>query len=362
MQRKVYFDLTTLASTSAGSSVHAWELCHRLMRIARPLQVIPFTSPFRTDGRKGWSRAFNALLRDTVWQNLLLGMEATDKDYFIFNSPLNVPQKFFSLKYAIFVHDLGAWHERSYLNWRGRMSVKSIPEALANADIIFAVSDYTAKDIVNEFKIDEKQIVVAPNGLSEMYKFDAAKLESINGVKLPEQYFLHVGTFEPKKNLPFLLKVYERFREIAANSKKSIKLLLTGGESWKSSELLNQINNSLYAKDIIVLGRVKGEELPSLYRGAIAFIFPSVFEGFGIPVIEALSQGIPVFVNSNTSLTQFSNFGATMLDNFDPDIWAKELKEVVQKTTLEQSYIERVRNYFDWDKTANIVAETINLN
>jgi glycosyltransferase involved in cell wall biosynthesis len=358
MDRKIYFDLSVLAQTAAGSSVHAWELCHRLMRLSQPLQIIPFTLPFRTEGKKGFSRAFNAVLRDTVWNNLLVGMEASKQDYFIFPNT-NVPKKFYNLKYAVFVHDLGSWHDRSYLTWRGNLGTRSLPKILENANKIFAISDYTAEDIVSEFKISREKIIIAPNGLSDIYKSDAEKPKSINGVSLPDQYFLHVGTFGPRKNLSFLLKVYEKFREITDKNGSLVRLILTGGESYNSSQFFQQLRNSSYANNIVVLGKVKTEDLPSLYKGATAFIFPSIFEGFGIPIIESLSQGVPVLINSNTSLTQFKNFGATVFDHFDEDIWANKLKEILSGKRVDSIYVSKVRSYFDWDRTAKIVMQSI---
>lgn len=363
MERKIYLDLSTFAVNSSGSAVYVWELCHRLMRLAKPLQVLPFTSPFRTVGRKGFSRVLNAILRDTIWQNILAGMETTKQDYFIFPNLTNVPRKFYNLKYAVIVYDLGAWHNRSYRRWRGKIAVRAIPEILANADTIFAISDYTAQDTANEFGIAEDKIIVAPCGLSKIYQLNAPILEQINGVQLPtNQYFLHVGNIEPRKNLSFLLKVYERFREITASIGSEIKLVLTGGETWKSNAFIKQIRNSSYASEIIILGRVKSEELPSLYRGAAAFIFPSIFEGFGMPVIEALSQGTPVLVHANTSLTQFGDFGATVFNDFEIDIWASKLKEIVLSgQRVEKSDIDKIINYFDWDRTAKIIGESIGL-
>jgi glycosyltransferase involved in cell wall biosynthesis len=358
MDRRIYFDLSVLSNTAAGSSIHAWELCHRLMRLSQPLKVIPFTLPFRTEGKTGLSRICNAILRDTVWTNFLAGMEATKKDYFIFPNT-SVPKRFYHLKYAVFVHDIGSWYNKNYLSWRGHFLTKSLPLVLENADKIFTVSDYTARDVIHEFKIPKEKVTVAPNGLSDMYKSDAPEQESINGIKLPDRYFLHVGTFGPRKNLSFLLKVYERFRQRIGENQNSFKLILTGGEHYNSSEIFRQLKNSPYVSDIIVLGQVKTVDLPSLYRRATAFIFPSIFEGFGIPVIEALSQGIPVLVNSNTALTQFSKFGATVFDNFDEDIWVNELKQIVDGKNLDRIYVDKVRNYFDWDRTAKLVIQNI---
>ncbi len=363
MSGKFYFNLTSLAITSTGPAVHAWELCHRLMRLAKPLEVIPYTCPFRTIDNKGFNRLLNVLLRETIWDNVLAGLEASEEDYFIFTTQ-DVPKRFYTRKYAMVIHDIAGWHHPSVTTWGGRIFSGALPESTKQACRIFTVSDYTAQDVASQFGIPRDTIIVAPNGLSEIYKIDAPSLEEINGIKLPERYFLHVGALDPKKNLSFLLKVYERFREMAGKRNSSVKLILTGGEYSNKFviDFFKQIQNSPYASDITILGKVKSEDLPSLYKCATAFVFPSTFEGFGLPVIESLSQGTPVLVNSNTSLTQFGNFGATVFENFDVDIWASELKKICDTAKrVDRSYVSLVKDYFDWDRTARIVAKGIGL-
>jgi glycosyltransferase involved in cell wall biosynthesis len=363
MERKIYFNLTPLAITSAGSAVYAWELCHRLMRLAQPTQVIPYSCPFVTINKTGIVRILNAILRENIWHPLLAGLGDKEQDYFICPTH-NVPKSFYHRQYAIVILDLAAWHDSSVTTWGGRNFAKSLPESIKKASHIFAISDYTAQDVANEFCISRERIIVAPCGLSEIYKKNVEILRRVNDVELPDQYFLHVGSFDPKKNLAFLIKVYERFREVSGDEGQSVKLILTGGESFKNMNvsLIENIHNSPYKKEIIILGKVKSEELPSLYKTATAFIFPSTFEGFGIPVIEALSQGTPVLVNANTSLTQFKEFGATVFDNFDVDIWANELRFIVQNgQRVPASYVLKIKDYFDWDRTAQIVAQAIEL-
>jgi glycosyltransferase involved in cell wall biosynthesis len=361
MDNTIYFDLTPLSITTSGTAVYTWEVCHRLMRLAKPLQVIPYTCPFKTLGKSGIHRVINSLLRETISYTMLTNQKSSDEDYFIAPTH-NVPKQLYKRKYAVVVHDLAAWHNPAITSWGGRNFAKALPGSIKNAHQIFAVSEYTAQDIAKGFNVPLDSIIVATNGLSEMYKSEATPIEKINGIEIPPQYFLHTGIFDPKKNLPFLLKVYERFREITRNQGSFVKLVLTGGEKAKNSNFIQEIRNSPYARDILVLGRVSSEELPSLYRGATAFVFPSTFEGFGMPVIEALSQGTPVLINSNTSLTQFGEFGSTLFDNFEVDIWAKELETISQtKNRVAPADVEKVRQYFDWDRTAKIVAKTIGL-
>ncbi|MGL5806047.1 MAG: glycosyltransferase family 4 protein [Xenococcaceae cyanobacterium] len=362
MSKKIYFDLSTLANTFAGSAVYCWEVCHRLMRRSQTLEVIPVSCPFSTVGKKGLARTINALLRDLVWNNILFGIEANPEDYFIFPN-IVAHRRFYRRKYAIVVHDIGAWHNPEYLSWRGKFTMRRLPIAVKNADRVFAVSNFTANDIAKEFDIPREKIIIAPNGLSEVFKKTAPLPDKINGISLKNiPYFLHVGTFEPKKNLQFLLETYDRFRQIDRDNPTPVKLVLTGGESWKSSEIYQKITSSQYARDLIILGRVSVEDLPSLYRGATAFVFPSVFEGFGIPAIEALSQGTPVLVNANTALTQFKDFGAKVFEHFDAQIWAEELQTIVKnQQRVEPVYIHKVINYFDWDRTAKIIADALKI-
>ncbi|MEM2154880.1 MAG: glycosyltransferase family 1 protein [Nitrososphaeria archaeon] len=363
MKQRVYFNLSPVSMTFGGMAVYSWELCHRLMRFSEPLQVVPYTCPFTTLGKRGLFRNLNAILREGMWDNIVAYLGSTKDDYFVFPTH-NVPNQFYGRKYAMIILDLAAWHNPSITTWRGQNFVKSLPKSIENADSLFAISDYTAQDVANQFGIPKQNITVAPCGLSEIYKNDVEPKDRINGTDIPEAYFLHVGKFDPKKNLSFLIKVYEQFREITGNTGNSVKLLLTGGQSNVKADIpiLEQIRNSPYAKDIIVLGKVKPEDLPFLYKKAIALIFPSTFEGFGLPVIESLSQGTPVLVNANTSLTQFAEFGATVIDDFDAYRWANELKELLDRgRRVDLVYINKVIQYFNWDRTATIIGKSIGL-
>lgn len=361
MTAKIYFDLTPLSITTSGSAVYTWELCHRLMRLAKPLQIIPYSCPFKTLGKSGIHRVVNSILRETISHRMLVNLQASDEDYFIAPTH-NVSKQLYKRKYAMVVLDLAAWHNPEITSLGGRNYSRALSESIKNANQLFAISNYTAQDISKEFSVPLGNITVVPCGLSDIYKVDSPSLDKINGIKTPSRYFLHAGIFDPKKNLFFLLKVYEHFRKIARNQEGDIKLVLTGGEKAKSSNFIQEIHSSPYASDIIVLGRVNSKELPSLYRGATAFIFPSTFEGFGMPVIEALSQGTPVLVNNNTSLSQFGEFGATVFDNFNIDAWAHELLAISQaQKRVSLTYVQKVRQYFDWDRTASIFAKAIGI-
>jgi len=362
---RLLVDLSLTAQTEAGSAVYAWEVCHRLMRQAMPMQVLPLTSPFRVQGRTGLRRKLNGLLRDLLWRPVLAGLEARHGDCFLFTNTF-VPRKFWRRKFGVVILDLGAWHDRALLSWRGRLGTRSLPAVLAHAAHIFAISEYTAEDVVREFSVPRHQITLAPCGLSAAFFDPSAPLSTINTVPLPPRYLLHVGSLEPKKNIPFLLQIYAQLRHQDATSatqtdaRPPCKLILTGGESWHDASLRQAIAEHPYAGDILTLGRVAPEELPALYRQAATLVFPSLLEGFGLPVIEALSQGTPALVQANSSLAQFGVHGATILNTFEPGLWVREIQEILaSETRIPEKQRQAVRETFNWDRTAAIIRRTM---
>lgn len=365
--KRLFVDLSLTTQTEAGSAVYAWEICHRLMRQAMPMQVLPLTSPFRVLGRTGIRRKLNGLLRDLLWRPMLAGLEARPDDYFLFTNTF-VPRKFLNRNYGVVILDLGAWHDRTLLSWRGRLGTCTLPAVLANAGHIFAISKFTAQDVAQEFSIPRHRINLAPCGLSMAFTNPAPPLEVINGTLLPRCYLLHVGSLEPKKNIPFLLQVFTFFRQQAENrahqqadpETDAYKLVLTGGEAWHDASLRRAIKEHPYSEDIILLGQVAPKELPALYKQAAALVFPSLLEGFGLPVIEALSQGTPVLVQANSSLTQFGEYGATVLDRFQAELWVQALVDILaSRARISEEQIKVVRETFNWDQAATTILQTM---
>lgn len=369
--KRLFVDLSLTSQTGAGSAVYAWEICHRLMRLAMPMQVLPLTNPFRTHGRTGLSRKISALLRDLLWRPFLAGLEARPGDCFLFTNAF-VPRSFLDREYAVIMLDLGAWHDRAILSWRGRLGTRALPTVLARATHVFAISEHTAQQVAQEFSIPYQRITLAPCGLSGNFIQPAQTaqaqsgrtLEEINGVPLPADYLLHVGSLEPKKNIPFLLQVFallrDEIRSGTPGAAKPCKLVLTGGESWHDDQLRRTISAHPYARDIVMLGNVPARDLPALYRQAAALVFPSILEGFGLPVIEALSQGTPVLAQANSSLTQFGPFGATILNDFNAADWASRLRDILAtKTRVSEEKIMAVHQAFNWDRTAATILRTM---
>lgn len=174
-----------------------------------------------------------------------------------------------------------------------------LKKILKQTDLIIANSDNTKRDIVDFFPYVQDRIRRIYLGKDETIRYDNSRI-ALDTYNINGTYILFVGTIEPRKNLLELLKAYQIFRE-KGNSQK---LVLVGKRGWKNKEFDKQLENHPFRNDIIRPGYVKREDLPALYSHADAFVYPSIYEGFGFPVLEAMSCKVPVVVSDSSSLPE----------------------------------------------------------
>ncbi|MEQ8712193.1 MAG: glycosyltransferase family 1 protein [Cyclobacteriaceae bacterium] len=199
------------------------------------------------------------------------------------------------------IHDLSTFIHPKHYTWINRMSERMLlPGIIRRADHLITVSESTKRDIQTLFDVASDRLTVIPLGVEEIFRptRDQAILDKY-GVVRP--YFLHVGTIQPRKNIEMLVDAYERFRD--ANPMK-VQLVLVGKIGWKSERVIDKIKKSQYSSDIIQTGHVAKEELPVFYSMCNLFVFPSHYEGFGLPLLEALACGAACVSADNSSLRE----------------------------------------------------------
>lgn len=254
---------------------------------------------------------------------------------------------------VVTIHDLGylhfpdahTWQQQSYLNWSTRWSTSI-------ADKVIAVSEATATDIQTFYGTSAQKIAVIYEAATNPQPQPSAQqiAETRRRYSLDRPYAFYVGTIQPRKNLRRLMEAYA---QLCRRKKANFELVLGGGEGWMS-QLLYELADSI-SDQIHLLGYVNDDDLPALMAGAQFFCLPSLFEGFGLPVLEAQYYGTPVMTANNSSLPEVAGDAAILVDPMDVDAIAQTMLQLSQDEDLRQRLIaaghENVKR-FSWEKAA----------
>ena len=223
------------------------------------------------------------------------------------------------------------------------------------ADHIIAISFSTKRDLLATFStLKDKDITVIHLAASSIFQTSStSEIETVvNRYNLPKRYFLSLATQEPRKNLKTLIDAFRIFRNHSAFN--DIGLVLVGGKGWLDSGV-DISADELKQSNIFCLGFLKDELLPHLYSGALAFVYPSFYEGFGLPVLEAMSCGRPVITSNNSSLTEVAGDAALYIDPRSVESVTTALHQIADDSTLREKLSRESMlksREFSWEKTA----------
>jgi glycosyltransferase involved in cell wall biosynthesis len=232
------------------------------------------------------------------------------------------------------------------------------------ADQIIAVSNSTKQDLIDLYKIQEEKIKVIYSGIEQKLKTDLQPskfLEIKKKYHLPDEFILYFGTIEPRKNLIGLIKAFEKLREYRTNVHESftninnIKLVIAGEKGWLYKDVFKTARQSRFSKEIIFTGFVDNNDKPYLYNLASLFVYPSFYEGFGFPPLEAMACGVPTITSNLSSLPETVAKSAIMIDPYNIDEFALAmeigLKDKNLRKKLKEEGIKQVKK-FSWQKCA----------
>ncbi len=253
----------------------------------------------------------------------------------------------------ITVHDIAFIRFPHLFNKSRQVYKKYIFEkSIKKADFIVVPSSSTKKDILHYYRIEEKRIRVVYNGIESRFRPINNVEEYRRKKNLPSKMILNVGTLEPRKNIVALIKAFEKLRERGLND---YSLVIAGGKGWLYKQILEEIKNNEVSQSILYLDVVKDEDLPVLYNCADIFVYPSLYEGFGLPPLEAMACGVPVITSNTSSLPEVVGDAGIMVnptdvnslcDNMYNLLSDKELKNCMRIKGLERSKL------FSWEKAA----------
>ncbi len=256
------------------------------------------------------------------------------------------------------IHDLNFVHRPSDLPWlKSKYYNFFFPRFARRARRIITVSNYSKDDIVRSYKIDAGKIDVAYNGINTLYtpvpedEKRAVRQKYTDGC----EYFLFIGSLHPRKNICGLLRAYDAFRNSA---RTNTKLVIAGGELFKTGDIEKTFRRMQHKSDVIFTGHISSEELHLVLGAALCLTFVPFFEGFGIPVVEAMSAGVPVISSNTTSLPEVGGDAVLYADPSFPEEIKEAMVRIVQDENLRAGLIEkgfRQKEKFSWDKTAEVV-------
>lgn len=297
-----------------------------------------------------------------VWYQISLKrlLKKLNPDVFVATDgmiPLNTKTKTLAV-----IHDLNFEHHPEHLPKLLRnYYCNYFPKFAHQATRIATVSAFSKQDICKTYQINESKIDVVYNGPNENF----VPLTSSEQTKVKEQYtdgydyFLFVGTLHPRKNLINLFKAFEQFK---TNTKSPKKLLIVGRKMWWTPEIEAALNSLSVKSDILFAGRVSEQELYKITASAYALTYVPIFEGFGIPLVEAMSCGTPVISSNITSMPEVVDDAGILINPFSVDEIANAMIRMNEEHCLrgnlsEKSLIQAKK--FSWQKTADLLWDSI---
>lgn len=264
---------------------------------------------------------------------------------------------------VVSIHDLSFEHLPQTFKRRSRMQLRlTVRRSARRAARILALSESTRQDIIKTYGIPAERVTTIPLAAAAHFApvTDEKELERVRHTYgITEDYILAVGSIQPRKNLTRLVFAYSRLRD-ERRGVKLPKLVLVGKKAWLYGETLRAIEQSGVGNQILVTDYVSEADLPALYSGALCFVYPSYFEGFGLPPLEAMKCGTPVIVGDRTSLPEVVDDAALMVNPFDEAEILSALKSLIDNSDLRDKL--RVKglkraNDFNWLDTARRTLE-----
>ncbi len=267
-----------------------------------------------------------------------------------------------NVKSLVVIHDLAFEHYPQHINLLTRLFYKYYtPKYAHHSDRIATVSEYSKNDIYEQYKIPKAKIDVVYNGSDPAFK----PVENTVKRRIKAQYtdgkpyFLFVGSIHPRKNVQTLLEAFDIYKK---NTQSDTKLLIVGRKAWNYKKIMDTYQNLTHKKEVLFIDHQELPELVNITASADVMVYPSLFEGFGIPIIEAMKCGTPVITSKSSSMREIAESSGLLIDPNDPADIAQKMEIVITDELVKNALInkgfKRAKD-FSWDKTAESLWRSI---
>lgn len=321
---KVGLDVAPLLQTRAGTARWVSGL-QRALEVRQDVDVVPLT----WGGPGRWT----AVARDVVWYPALLPRAAARAGVDVLHCTIFRAPPRARVPTILTVHDLAVLrHPEVFPAWTRLYGRTLLRPTIRAADRVFAVSEFSKRETAELAGVDPGRIDVVPNAAEPVFRPEGEAMEG--------EYVLAVGTLEPRKNLK---------RVVEATARAGVELRLVGEEGWGDA--------GAAGSHVTWLGRIDDQQLAAAYRGARAVVFPSLYEGFGIPVLEAMASGTPVVTSEASAMAEVAAGAAVLVDPLDVASIAAGIGEAdSRRAELVPLGLERARHY-TWERAVEAAIE-----
>lgn len=350
----IAIDARTLLPQQTGLGTYAEILLSELPQLAKDCNLLYLTNKdragdfncenVRTIPAISWAdRSWSNKVNREVYLNFVLPRILRQNKTEVFHSTAYIlPLRKVACKTVVSIHDMGTFNcsysfSRKYCQ---RMNYY-ITKSSAAADMIITGSKDSAVEIEKEFPFTKNRIRVVHDSIDKFFFTcipEDGGLEALTSFKIGQPYILTVGTIDPRKNIPRLVEAYSALnKELRSN----IMLIHAGAWGLGRNAAFNKVNDLGLRERVRFLGYVSRQELKSLYENALAFVFPSLYEGFGIPVIEAMACGAPVITSSQSSMPEIAGDAAILIDPYRKESILVGLEKVITDSSLRKGLVEK---------------------
>jgi glycosyltransferase involved in cell wall biosynthesis len=256
---------------------------------------------------------------------------------------------------CLVVHDLAFLHFPAFIPKTHQLYMKRYtPRFIDKAAVTVTVSEFSKKDILTQYKTDANKIAVVHNAAKEQFHpvSEKEKEETKNRYTEGKDYFVYVGSIHPRKNLMNLLKAFSVFKK---KQKSGLKLIIAGRLAWKYNSFVESLKTYKYRSDVILTGYLPEEELTRIIGSAYALVYPSLWEGFGVPVLEAMRCDVPVITSLGSAMEEITGNTALYANPADYNDIADKMVLLYKDESLRSALIRKGREKekeYSWDRSA----------
>lgn len=368
---KIGVDARLLCKPLTGIGRYTLEMCKALSHFEEVSLHLYCPSPMSSSILKNFensiirSSVYNNRLFRQLWSETLLPLWAKQDNIDIFWGPAHRLPRWLPRNIArvVTIHDLVWKMAGETMRPLSRvLESYQVPAAIKTTDHIVADSQSTALSILKEFHVKENKLTVVSLGSDHLAKMGSINELEVFGINRP--YFLFVGTLEPRKNLFNLLTAYSK---LPKNIKNKADLVIAGADGWGKINIKNVINELKLKSHVKLLGYVDETILCTLYSNALFLAMPSLYEGFGLPLVEAMACNTPVITSNNSSMKEIIGNAGILVDPLSIDSIKSGLMQLITNHELRHKLAHNaadIAKHFQWNKSAelliNIFQKTIN--